>query len=247
MHKNDIGNKILDSLILMTVFLLSFSITSAINTENTWYRSVNSTDATINLSYTNPFDQFIVENDHWFDLFVPTKTFYELLTFWNNTPSNVNIYTEKEETNDLTFEPDIVYYRAYSENECDNPVSETIPAWSDYISFRHYNMLEITVPVDIEGYLNIRWMYSWDDQMNENIIGFKQKEGWSTVTPSVLLDLYADSGNWLNWPDYDFDNDGTDDIETFFMPDGDNTDTWWAEVWADAKTTNKIKLFAGTN
>ena len=241
-------NNIRKGSLAIILFVSISAVTYWLWTWNTWYRAVDWADTQTTTNFTNPMDEFVVDNDHGHDLFIPTKTFDELLSVWNNTPVNVELITKKENFNSLTINPSITYYDSSYAAQCeDSSWSNGVNAWqSNYVTHKRYNIIEIDVPGDIEWYLNIRWQYDWD-QPEENLYIYKQKEWGSSVGITELHSLYKDDNNWnIIPPILDFDNDWIDDIEEFYIVD--QFDNWQAiQEDRTAKTTTKIKLFSGVN
>ena len=241
-------NNLIKTTLVVTLFLSISATTYWLWTWQTWYKAINSVDTEANTEFSNPMDEFVIDNDHGHDLFIPTKTFDELLSVWNNTPVNVELITKKENFNSLTINPSITYYDASYAAQCEdsswsNGVNDS---QANYVTNKRYNIIEIDVPGDIEWYLNIRWQYN-GDQLEENTYIYKQTEWGSSVGITELHGLYKDDNNSnITAPILDFDNDWIDDIEEFYIPD--QFDNWQAvEEDRTAKTATKIKLFSGTN
>jgi hypothetical protein len=135
-----------------------------------------------------------------------------------------------------------ITYRTGWESVCDVTPSYSNGTLQNYISSTNSQMIAVYVPKTMVGYLNFRWSYG-EVTTNEAFNVYKRKPWWSLVEPYQLLRLWNAAGTWPNPPDWDYDNDGTDDFEKWFYPDASND---WVEAWHDVKA-GPMTFFKGTN
>jgi hypothetical protein len=104
-----------------------------------------------------------VENDYGQDLFVPTKTFTEIKSMWDNTPDDTCLYTELETIVDVAkYES----YASYTEAACDTP-AVSFGTGHPYIDSRRFQILTIESPGDLEAYINFTFGYSGTEAESE--------------------------------------------------------------------------------
>ena len=161
-----------NALLALFLFTSFTAITYALGTWNTGYRANNDADTTVDINSSSiVFDDIIAENEHGEDLFVPTKTFAEIKSMWDNNPDDTCLYTEKETiVNVSQYES----YASYNEAMCDTPVSP-YGTGHPYIDARRFQVLTIESPGDLDAYINFRLHYSSNEEQ-ENIKIFLQKE-----------------------------------------------------------------------